>query len=305
MTNKAVLLIVFNRIEESLSVIQKIKEANITSLYIASDGPREYVENEGEIVKEIRETLINFVDWNCEIKTLFHNKNLGCKNAVTMAIDWFFSNEEEGIIIEDDCVPNPDFFKYASCLLDKYRDNEKIWHIGGFNPIKKINNQETSYFFSNYPLVWGWATWRSRWKKYNKNIENFSYLDRSISKNLNFARRDVIYWEKIFKDVFSNKIDTWDYQWVYCVWIHSGLSIIPNKNLITNIGFNEKASHTKNPNSKLNKMQSNSFNFPITFNEEVIVNNFYDKKLKKLIFKNPNIFIKFIYSIYKIIKNDY
>ena len=242
--NTPVLFLIFNRPDTTKRVFESIREAKPSRLYIAADGPRKGKIGELELCTLTRE-ITNEVDWNCEVKTLFRENNLGCKVAVSSAINWFFENEEEGIILEDDCLPNQSFFMFCQTLLNYYRDNEKVMHIGGANFQGGIKRGDGSYYFSKYNHIWGWATWKSAWKNYNISMQIYSpekttHLLRSIFD----TKREITYWEKIFSDVVAEKINTWDYQWTYNIWSNNGVAILPNKNLVRNIGFNADATHT-------------------------------------------------------------
>ncbi len=180
---KAVLLITFNRLDYLQEVFEAIKLVQPPRLYIASDGPRESVEGEKEIVERIRKWLLDNVTWDCEVKTRFLDKNSGgCAYGVSGAVTWFFENEEDGIILEDDCVPNQSFFKYCEELLDKYKDDKRVWHIAGSadNSYKSFSNE--SYYFSPFMHCWGWASWANRWKHFKLNLKD--YDKNVIYKNL-------------------------------------------------------------------------------------------------------------------------
>ncbi len=227
-----VLLITFNRLDyvkETLSAIAKVKPSK---LYIASDGPRPNKMGEDKIVQEIREYILSHIDWPCEIHKRFLETNSGgCKHGVSQAITWFFDHEAEGIILEDDCVANPSFFSYCEELLEKYRDNKKIWHITGESPI--LLDTESTYYFSKIQLCWGWATWANRWQKYSFDIS--MYGENEIKK-ISDKKYIQDYWNDILKKMQRDEIDTWDYQWTFHIIANNGLCINPSKNLISNIG---------------------------------------------------------------------
>ncbi|MGQ9799725.1 MAG: nucleotide-diphospho-sugar transferase [Ignavibacterium sp.] len=245
-TKSAVLMLTFNRLETTKQVFSVIREVKPPKLYLASDGARESVPQEHEKVNKVRNFLLNNVDWECEIKTLFQDKNLGCGVAVSTALDWFFENEEMGIILEDDCLPSISFFRFCDELLEKYREDERIMHISGDNFQDGIIRNNASYYFSKISHVWGWATWRRAWKLYDfkmRTLDNF--IEKKVGYNI-WSRKQILnYWIKQFKKVANNKIDTWDYQWNYCLVVNNGLSILPNVNLVENIGFHPEATHTK------------------------------------------------------------
>lgn len=244
MLKTPVLFLVFNRPDTTERVFEQIRIAKPTKLFIAADGPRDDKEGEIERCSKVRE-IVKKVDWDCEIKTLFREKNLGCKMAVSSAISWFFENVEEGIILEDDCLPNQSFFSFCSSLLVHYRDNSHIMHISGTNfQNGKIRGQGT-YYFSKYPLVWGWASWRRAWKLYDLEMNNLELFLKSNSiENISHDKDEQAFWLNYFAIVHSGKINTWDIQWLFSILFRNGLSIIPNKNLISNIGFGIEATHT-------------------------------------------------------------
>lgn len=231
--NKAVLFLIFNRKDSTQKVFEKIKIAQPPKLYIASDGPRLNKEGETQIVDELRKWVLSNIDWDCEVKTLFREKNLGCGHAVSNAITWFFDQEQDGIILEDDCLPSQSFFKYCEELLEFYKDDKRIWHIGGFNPLNIIDRHE-SYYFSKVQEVWGWASWADRWQKYKFDLNNF---DSEHLKRFSDKKEVQKYWSEILKQMKNKEIDTWDYQWVFSIIENNGVCINPTKNLISNIGF--------------------------------------------------------------------
>ena len=166
----AILILLFNRPETTIRVFDKISQIKPQRLYIASDGPRKNIDGEKEKVKKVRE-IATRVDWPCEVKTLFRNENLGCKKGVSSAITWFFEQEEQGIILEDDCVPNLDFFTFCESLLDRYAEDERVSVITGNNFQNNKWRGDASYYFSKYNHCWGWASWRRSWKDYQGDIK--------------------------------------------------------------------------------------------------------------------------------------
>lgn len=252
-----ILFLVFNRPDTTKRVFEMIRKVRPKKLYVAADGAR-YKKNEEMAVSKVREIATN-VDWSCEVKTMFRNKNLGCKEAVSQAITWFFKNEEFGIILEDDCLPHIDFFYFCRNLLEVYSKNEKVFAITGNNFQDGKWYGDSSYYFSKFPHCWGWATWRRSWKHYRGNIP--FWKDWSKSKAwINFTPNKVErnYWTKIFNLVEKQKFDSWAYPWLCSVWYKNGLTATPNVNLVTNIGFGERGTHTKSKNDKFSNMQVKS-----------------------------------------------
>lgn len=231
--NKPVLFIIFNRLDTTQKVFEQIRAAKPPRLYLASDGARASKDGEAKIVAEIRQWVLDNIDWPCEVKTLFREENLGCGKAVSGAITWFFSQEESGIILEDDCLPNQSFFNYCDELLDKYKEDKRIWHIAGDNPLN-VWDCNASYYFAKIQHCWGWASWADRWQHYDFDLKN--YPEESI-KNFSNDKYVQKYWRNILSKMQNKGIDTWDYQWTLKVAENNGFCINPSKNLISNIGY--------------------------------------------------------------------
>lgn len=238
-----ILFLIFNRPETTKRVFKAIREVRPSRLFIAADGPRKDRMGEKEKCEETRE-ITEKIDWPCKVERLYRESNLGCRKAVSEAISWFFGNVEEGIILEDDCLPDPSFFNYCETLLKRYRGNSQVVHISGNNFQNGVHRGEkmASYYFSKYPHIWGWATWRRAWKKYSFGIDLNSKRFKKIEREMNFWER--IYWRSVFMSVKLGVLDTWDYQWVYTCWVNRGLAIVPNSNLVLNIGFDKSATHS-------------------------------------------------------------
>lgn len=266
-----VLFLVFNRLETTIQVFEEIKKVKPPRLYIASDGPRSNKIGELEKVNAIRIFLLENIDWECKIKTLFRDENLGCKYAVSDAINWFFDNEEMGIILEDDCLPHNSFFWFCEELLIKYKYDLRIWHISGNNFQNGIKRGNASYYFSKINHIWGWASWANRWSNYDVEIESFERFKKTKKIKSIFNKKiDQRYWESTFQNVFKGGIDTWDYQWTYTFLVNNGLSILPNQNLISNIGFGIEATHTHDSNSSLSNLPTYSISLPLKHPEFII-----------------------------------
>lgn len=294
MTQTPILFLIFNRPDTTKKVFETIRKNKPTHLYIAADGPRSYKAGEMEKCKITRQ-LTEKIDWQCNVERLYRDENLGCKKAVSSAIDWFFENEDQGIILEDDCLPHNDFFKYAGILLKRYKDDQKIFSISGDNFIPhsdKVLNE--SYYFTKYPHCWGWATWKRAWDKYDvemkswrktKNSENF----RSIFS----SKLEYYYWRFLLDRLYKGKIDTWDYQWAYTLFVNGGLSINPKSNLVENIGFGKDSTHTKLHNFGDKRT---SIEFPLRHPQQIAINAKLDSYTRKKVFLiNP------IYTMYQLV----
>jgi hypothetical protein len=250
----AVLFLVFNRPDTTRQVFEAIRQAKPPRLYVAADGPREDKLGEVERVEQVR-TIVTGVDWPCEVKTLFRDKNLGCKKGVSSAITWFFEQEEQGIILEDDCLPHLDFFSFCENLLNRHYSDERIFAITGDNFQNGTWRGDASYYFSKYAHIWGWATWRRAWKHYQGDM-NFwpKWRDSDAWKKYKPDKIERRYWQKIFDSCYSGQIDSWDYPWTASALYKNGLTVTPNVNLVSNIGFGEDGTHTLSKNNKFSNM---------------------------------------------------
>ncbi len=282
-----VLFLVFNRPETTRQVFNAIRLARPKRIYLASDGARSNFIGEKEKVKEVHQ-IIGKIDWPCEVFTLFRDSNLGCKKAVSSAIDWFFECEEEGIILEDDCLPHPDFFEYCSKLLEHYRDDERIGLISGTSLVDaEIENllwSDEDFMFSPYFSIWGWASWRRVWKDYDVFIS--TWLSRkkdvlSLTSNKKLRKKH----KQSFDSVFYKRVDTWDYQLGYMMFTSSRLSIAPKFNLIENVGFGSEATHTIKKGGEIevrSKMSNKRLVFPLKAPPLILRNENYLNLLEKL-----------------------
>lgn len=284
-----VLFLIFNRPDTTQKVFNAIRQAKPKQLFVAADGLREDKEGEKEKCEQARK-IIEQVDWDCEVKTLFRDKNLGCKIAVSSAIDWFFENVEEGIILEDDCLPSQSFFWFCQELLKYYRNDARIMHISGDNFQFGRIRGEGSYYFSKYAHIWGWATWRKAWGCFDVNMKSFKKFKKEAQINNVFnIKQQKKYWMKIFQLVYDCKIDTWDYIWLYSCFINNGLCIMPNKNMVSNLGFSKENLHTKDENSIFSEMEVEEIT-EIIHPEFIISDQEADLFTSKLCFRNINIF---------------
>jgi hypothetical protein len=239
-----VAFIIFNRLDLTERVFQAIRQAQPRQLLVIADGPRVDRPGEAEKCAAVR-SVITQVDWDCEVLTNYAEVNLGCKRRVSSGIDWVFSLVEEAIILEDDCLPVPSFFQFCQGLLERYREDDRVSMIGGTNYQQGHSRTKDSYYFSKYVHVWGWASWRRAWKDYD--LEMASWPDCKAEGLLRSAfcnEYEQQFWTEAFDRVHSGGLDTWDYQWVYACLSQGRLSIVPNRNLISNIGFGTDATHT-------------------------------------------------------------
>jgi hypothetical protein len=236
-----VAFIIFNRPETTERVFDEIRRAQPTKLYVIADGPRATRAGEAERCQAAR-AVLNRVDWDCEVITNFSETNLGCKGRVSSGIDWFFQHEEEGILLEDDCVPHPTFFRFCQEMLEYYRHDQRVAVVCGAN--YRLKRTDYSYYFSRYLPITGWATWRRTWQYYDIDMKLFPEVrDNGLLADMIGEPHLVKYWTKVFQSTYDGNETTWDYQLEFAVWLQGMVSVIPNYNLITNIGFGADATH--------------------------------------------------------------
>jgi hypothetical protein len=290
-----ILLLVFNRLDATKQVFEEIRKLKPKYLYVSADGPREYKEKEVEKCLAVRNYIQTNVDWECELKLNFFNKNQGCKIGVSKGIDWFFSFVEEGIILEDDCLPNPSFFTFCKLSLEKYKNNPKVMMVSGINFFPEFQTiDNSSVHFTKYMHIWGWATWKRKWKHYDVNIS--SYQNPIIKLKILLYLKDVrefLFWMRTFKVIYSNKVDTWDMQWQFAMFLQNGFSILPNKNLIKNIGYGEDATHTTMTEGAFANLLTHTID-SILFPKKIRLNIKRDKYVKENTLLAPFSFIGFI-----------
>jgi hypothetical protein len=239
-----VALIIFNRPDHTERVFEVIRQAKPPKLLVIADGPRP--DRPGELEKcAAARSIIDRVDWDCEVLTNFSDINLGCAIRPATGISWVFNHVEEAIILEDDCIPDPSFFRFCDDLLERYRYDERVMHISGNNFWSEKHQLEDSYTFSRYTLSWGWATWRRAWNHYDAEMKHWPEIKRrKILKDILHDQHTASSWTKIFQNIVDVDLDVWDYQWTLTCWLQNGLAIVPNINLVSNIGFDANATHT-------------------------------------------------------------
>lgn len=288
MTSPAVLFVIFNRPSTTLQVFEAIRFAKPSRLYIAADAPRAGNTSDEEKCIATRAVTEN-IDWPCEVKRLYQEHNLGCSAGPRAAFSWFFAQEKEGIILEDDCVPHPSFFSFATAMLEKYRDNKKIISINGSNLGYELKDGN-SYTFSRFMNMWGWATWADRagsidytlteWKEvkhpllflYKKMRQGFFDLDINWYK----------YWQHKFDLTITREIISWwDWQWIWHQTLHQKLSIVPAMNLVTNIGFDADATHTHEAGNPAANIPTKAIEQPLKHPSSIQPNFIYEEEYVK------------------------
>lgn len=279
MSNKVPILInAFNRPETTHRVFEVVKRYRPEKLFLALDGPRKHKSEDVNNIKEIID-IFSGVNWECDVFKLFREENLGCPLAIPDAIDWFFRYIKSGVILEDDCLPDISFFNFCEELLVRYESEDSVMMISGnnFMPEKSFSND--SYFFSKYGFIWGWATWKRAWSKFDASMSTYPhYINSRKFKKRYPGFLDSYYWKTGFNNKYRNYSNAWAMKWNYAMAYNDGLSVIPSKNLVKNIGFGPDATMTKSINSKM-ILEVSSMEFPLVNPEKIQQNVNYDKQV--------------------------
>jgi hypothetical protein len=278
MLRTPVAFLIFNRPDTTATVFAAIAKARPATLLVVADGPRASRPGEEELCAAAR-AIIDQVDWPCRVLTNFSDQNLGCRRRVSSGIDWVFSLVEEAIFLEDDCLPDPTFFPFCEQMLDRYRTDPRVMHIGGTNFQGTARVSDESYYFSRHVHVWGWASWRRAWQHYDVDMPAWTWAratDR-VSDILStpLERRAFT---PFFDRVARREIDTWDTQWTVACRAQNGLSIVPARNLVSNIGFRGDATHTSDSGHPVATMRTFPLALPLTHPAYVLADSAADER---------------------------
>jgi hypothetical protein len=226
-------------------VFESIRKAKPKKLYLIADGPKDKKE---EIkCQKTRNLIENSIDWVCEVHKIYSDTNLGCAQRIKSGLDSVFQKEQKAIILEDDTVPNSSFFKFCELCLNKYDNDQFVYHISGCNFFPNSSEASSSYHLTSIVNIWGWATWARAWNNYDLQMKSWNTQDKiSFLKHWCTTKQQLKNTHAMF-DLHCENTDpwTWDYQWVFTCWLNNGLSIVPCKNLVQNIGMGPQGTHTK------------------------------------------------------------
>jgi hypothetical protein len=254
-------------------------------LYVVADGPKDL--SDKLQTDKTRKTLESLIDWPCEVKKNYAESNLGLKKRFASGINWVFKHTDRAIFIEDDCIPDPTFFRYCDELLEEYKNDARVFSVAGNNFQFGKNPVKSSYYFSKYPHVWGWATWKRSWDKYDSEISDWK-SHRSTNWLADATGGYIIskFWKYIFDRLAADKINTWDYQLTYASFKVSGLNIIPSVNLVSNVGYGEYSTNIKKKNKTI-AVPASSMKFPLVHPKDFTINKPADQTIENLVYLNP------------------
>lgn len=261
------------------------KKPNPPRLYVFADEGR--TPEEKERIKCNKDRIAE-IDW-CEVLTNYASENLGPKQRLSSGINWVFEHEESAIIFEDDCLPDPTFFSFCNELLERYKDDERVMHIGGDNFFKTLGvkyESSDSYFFTHVPHVWGWATWRRAWQHYDVQMAKWPEArDRKLLYNIFDDNAAAYRWENRFQEYFEGRIESWDGQWTFAILSQDGLCINPNASLVTNVGFGPDAFTCKDPNDPRAFLPLEHMSFPLKHPSFITIDREAERKTQRYVFQ--------------------
>jgi len=263
MSTVPVIYLIFNRPEVTRRSFEVLRALRPARLLIVADGPRPQIPEDAEKCRLTRE-IATAIDWPCQLQTDFSPANLGLKPRIVSGLNWAFTQVEEAVVIEDDCLPDPTFFRFAAEMLEKFRDDTRVMCVSANNFQEGRRRTEDGYYFSRYPHCWGWATWRRAWRHFDPELKQWPRLrEGGWLRDMLQDDAAVPYWQGIFDRCAAGEINSWAFPWTYSCWIQSGLTILPNQNLVRNIGFGQDGTNTTSADHPASKLPVSPLSFPL------------------------------------------
>jgi hypothetical protein len=299
--NAAVALLIFNRPDKIKKILDVLRQVKPEKLLVIADGPRNHNLNDAKKCAETR-ALIEKIDWDCHILKNYSESNMGCARRVLTGLDWVFEQVEEAIILEDDCIPELSFFRFCNELLERYKDDERIMSISGQNVQFGRNRTQWDYYFSRYNHCWGWATWKRAWQHFDYGMTLWPRVrDSGVLEDILQDPHYAKSWAHTFQLVYENRLDSWAFRWTFACWMQSGLSILPNVNLVSNIGFGDDATHTAEKSIFLGQ-STEILRFPLSHPPILVRNSKADDFTQKTLFNyHPRLTKRVIKKLQKIL----
>jgi hypothetical protein len=298
--NTPVVFIIFNRPGLTRQVFAAIRAAQPRLLMVVADGPRSDRPGEAERCAEVRALVEAGVDWPCEVRRNYAETNLGCARRVVSGLDWVFGQVEQAIILEDDCLPAPEFFSFCCELLARYADHPLVGQVSGCCFVPRLTGDAVGpdYYFSRYPHCWGWATWAAKWRKYdNESCSQLGEAEIPWPEGL-IHRRERRAWRKRFEQVGSASMSIWDYRWTMSCWQHGMLSANAYVNLVSNIGFGTDATHTHS--GDLGEIPLGLLSFPLRHPTSIAADHVRDELVSRRVFRPPLLWLRLLARIRRI-----
>jgi hypothetical protein len=284
-----VVFIVFNRPDCTMMSLAAIRAVRPQWLYVVADGPREDRAGEVALCAAVRAVVDRGIDWPCEVLRDYAPAHLGCARRVSSGLDGVFACEKTAIILEDDCVPEPTFFRYAEELLDYYQTDPRVFVVSGTNQQFRDFTCPHSYFFSRYNHCWGWATWARAWRHFDFTMKTWPDFVQSgelasFFRDPNLTAR----WRDILDPVARGEVDSWAYRWVFACWRNGALSALPRRALVKNIGFDKRATHTRRVRRELRELVTEPMRFPLVHPPRIERNAEADRHTEAMMYRSPS-----------------
>lgn len=293
-----VMICTFTRLDSVKLVFDAVRKAKPPRLYLVSDGPRDDHPDDVGKIEAVHEYLEGNIDWDCEVYKNYAPKNMGCGRRMPTGVSWVFEHEDRAIFLEDDCVPNETFFPYVSELLDKYENDDRVMLISGNNQMAYLDTIDDSYGFSKQADIWGWATWKRAWEKYDWDIKTWPQNRNNQCWSKYYTLKTKWFFAAQWDLLYRHGYDAWDYQFTYCLGVNDGYCIIPSVNMVTNAGFNNDGSTHTSKMPEWMDQKSHDMDFPLKHPEEVRWSQKYDEEFMKREFKcGLTVHIKHIFGM--------
>ena len=301
-----VALFVFNRPDTTRKVFEAIRCAKPSKLFVIADGPRRENSNDAQKCEEVRR-ITEHVDWPCEVMRNYSDLNIGCDQALAKGMDWLFERVDKAIILEDDCVVNRSFFRYCDELLERYETDERIMTISGRNYQFGRRRTDYSYYFSRYGHLAAFATWRRTWKHFDSEMSLWPEMrDGGWLNDWLGDKKLVDYFSRLSEDMYAGKTyRPFDVLWGFSCCTQGALAILPNVNLVTNVGYSPKATHTKDEDSIFANLPVKSMNFPLSHPPLFIRDAVADAYSEKIMFLRPVLGARIRSRIKKLLKQAF
>ena len=280
-----VLLLIHRRPAPTEQVFDAIRKARPPALLVAADGP-----SDDPQCQETRNLVLLHVDWPCAVETRLLKENEGCKRAVAGALDWAFSRHQHLIVIEDDCLPSASFFPFCEELLERYKDAPEVMQICGANLSDRAAEGGSDYYASRFATIWGWASWRRAWRHYDVAMRSWPEMRASPGWRKSCRFKGEARWRRrLYDEAHDGSVDTWDSAWMFALQMQGGLSLIPSRNLVSNLGWGRDATHTHNVKDPRAAMPAESLHFPLRHPGSLLADDLADRAYFERFCRQPSL----------------
>jgi hypothetical protein len=281
-----VALFVYHRPDLTRRVLETVRAARPTQLLVVADGPSPQQPDDARLCRETQDVL-GGVDWPCRLRTHFSTSNLGVPQRLATGLDWVFSQVPEAIVLEDDCIPDATFFRFCSELLTRYRDEQRVYMVRGSNFLAGRRLEPSSYYFSRFFNIWGWATWARAWRHFDVNMKRWPECRDSGWLERVLPQRMVPQMRNIFDETHAGRLPEWSFPWQFAGLLHNAVAATPSTNLVTNAGFGTGASYFRDPHHHYARLRTGSMQFPLSHPAPIRVHEEADSHEWDFAFPDP------------------